>query len=214
MLKRTMGQSRWLILALLCVALCGCGDDRPKVRAAFNEYIQALLKRDSQKAVMRVDQASLDYYSEMRRLALEAGPVDLAARTPVDRLMVGMIRVNTTPSYLRQLTGSQLYMYAVQEGWSLDDAMPTSEISDIEVDGDTATATCTARGHLSAMDYHFVKESGQWKLNITASLEAISSALKHNAATENVPLDQFLITVLHDFAPEKTVTESVWQKPK
>src|SRR5688572_20232248 len=99
-------------------ALCGCDNaESGKVQAVFQEYTTAISARDGQKAVVLIDQRSLDYYEEIRRASLHEGAQEVRNRSPLDRITIGMIRANADLSYINQLSAAQLFSYSVQQGW-------------------------------------------------------------------------------------------------
>jgi hypothetical protein len=203
------------MVTLLCLALPGCGSNEPEaVRTCYEDYVQAELARDGSKAVMLVSQSTKDFFGAIRELAIEAGPEQIRARPFCDRMFITMIRHRMDLNYVKQLTGEQLYMVGIRDGW-LTAKSPGEGVSleNIEVDGDTARADLVVRGETLPFKIEFVKEQGQWKMDPTPSFRELENIMSKALEGRNVDLDQIVMLGIAK-TTGKPVSPTIWDKPK
>jgi len=206
----------WLLLSLVC--LSGCGkDETPSIQKAWEDLYAAHAAKDSQKAVGLVSQSTVDFYERLRKAALEADEPEVKAMRFFDKYMILQMRARMAPDYLRSLTGQQVFMVSVRDGWDAKQYADVPELNNIKVDGDTATANMVVRGKEAPFDYGFVKEDGVWKHDLTKMMDLLSdmTAQAMRAKPSNVQLDMDdLLLITLRMQTGKEVSPEIWKKPK
>ena len=207
----------WLLLSL--AFLSGCGkDETAAVQKSWDDFFAAAQAKDSQKAVGLISQSTIDYYERIRKAALEADEPEVRAMKAGDKVMVLQLRIRMAPAYLRTLTGAQVFMVSVQEGWDAKQRATTPEMSNIKVDGDRATGTMVVNGKDAPFDYVFLKEDGIWKHDLTAMLDLLSDMASQamRAGPANIQQKDFDAGLLMGLQIQtgKEVSPDIWKKPK
>jgi hypothetical protein len=206
-------------LVLLCLPfLFGCENQEDLVRKSWHDFHNAGSARDSQTAVGLISQSTIDFYERMRKAALEADEPEVRAMRYSDKMMVLLLRLRHTPEYLRTLTGAQVFMVSIQEGWDYGYKTIIPELLEIKIDGDTARGSLGMRGRSSGdFDYIFVKEGGVWKHDLTTMLDAMSDmmsqALRDKPADVQLDVDSLVLMTLRE-ETGKEIPPDIWKKPK
>jgi hypothetical protein len=213
----TVGHMRTLSVLVIVLFSFGCGkDERQAIQTAWDDYQSAILAKDGQKAVVLINQASIDYYGRLKKLIIEAGPDEIRDLPFIDKAGIASVRASMDLRYLQQLTPEQFFMYGVQQGQFGDQSMQTVTIEDIEVDGDHASAAFVGKGVKGPFRYEFTKEGGFWKHDLTALMNGAGDALKNamrRPGAANMDLDQMLLMGV-SMKTGKNVGPEIWEKPK
>jgi len=213
---RSLSLLSLLLLSLACLTGCG-NEDSAGARKAWEDYFAAANAKDGQKAVVLVTRGSHDYYEKMRVSALEADEPQVKSMPLMDQIMVLTLRHNLEASYLRGVTGAQLYSLGVSEGWLAMDEAKGMQVHSVNVKGDTASITVEQNGKRIASTFQFVKEDGAWKLDVVDLLTKVgpvaSAEFSRSAAMMNLSVDEFLLATLEE-AYGKPVSPDIWKKPK
>ena len=172
-----------------------------------------MLDQDGERAASLVTQNTLDYYDEMRDLAVEAGPEQILNRRLTDRLAVATYRLTLDLQSLRQMTPRALFAFAVDEGLigSRSDVAGL-ELGTITPSGDTATANAVSDGREAPLEWEFRREGDQWRLDLEALL-AVSNLVLQNLARESGVSENQLIYQTLEARTGQRVTGEVWARP-
>jgi hypothetical protein len=184
--------------------------DNESVRACFEGYKQAILDQDGNAAVALVDGNTLEYYGEMRRLALEGKPEIVRNLSTIDKMMVLMLRHQTPVEDLSQMSGDSLFVYAVDKGWIGRESVISNELGDITVSGDHASGVHVSAGTETPLRWMFQKKDGNWKLDITSIMPAADQAFKQMIRESGQSEDEFLVAILESVSGRR-VPESIWE---
>jgi len=206
------------LLLLSLALLTGCSnEDATGARQAWEDYLAAASAKDGQKAVVLVTQGSHDYYERMRVSALEADESQLRPMPMMDRLMVLTLRHQLEPSYLRGVTGAQIYSLGVSNGWLAMEEVNGMQFHSVTVNGDKALVAFDLNGKRVPYGFPMQKENGAWKLDAVELLAKVgpivSAEFSRMAAMMNIPVDEFLVMSLEE-AYGKPVSPDIWKKPQ
>ena len=86
-------------------------------------------------------------------------------------------------------------------------------IDDIQVSGTRATAAVLIDKKKAPNRYHFTKEKGSWKLDLTPTLRDTDLLLKAQIKKAGVSEDQFIFDLVEALSGRK-VPESIWEPMK
>ncbi len=185
--------------------------DLVAIRACFAAYKAALVSRDGAAAVEQVSTSTLEYYGQMRELALYAKQAELQQRSLTDQYMVLALRHRVGLTDLQSMTAKDVVRLAIEEGWTGDSEVTTLELGTVTVAGDRAKANLKMLGEPenSEFAFAFVKEPDGWKLDITKLLFAAEAFLQDWLMTDDTPPAEGLITLL-EVVSERQVSPDIW----
>ena len=131
-----------LTLLFLSMFLAGCGEDEiAQIRASFDTYQSSIRAADGPNAVTMMSGQTIKRFDRLHQLAVNGDANEIQSQRYWDRELIAMIRHQLDPKYLKSLSGSQLVMVGVQQGWLKGYIGAGAEIDDIQVEELTA-CTC------------------------------------------------------------------------
>jgi hypothetical protein len=187
--------------------------DEAAVREAYEAYKNAILDGRGAEAVRYLNRASIAFYGEMKALALRA-PESEVRRLPVmNKVTVLLLRHRVAPDVLEKMSPEEIVVYGVDRGWIGRDAVENSDIGDVRVNGDVATAEYVMGGQRTPISYRFTREDGVWKFDFTALLPVVDGALRELLKRERMDEDKFVLGLLEQVSGEKPA-RSIWKPLK
>ncbi len=217
----------WVRLLLLAVALtaAGCsgsddgpsssarsGDEGASVVAAFDDYKSALIAQDGEAAAGVAADATLDYYDEMRILALTATRREVKSLRLVDQLFALGLRHFLPPARLQKMDGFEVFEYSVDEGMISENAVSKMEPTDADVSGDRALLSVEIDGAQAPFTFVLVREDGSWKMDMTELLKLSDSAFQSLADQSGKSDEAFLMQLLTSMSGTKP-SNDIWKPP-
>ena len=203
-------------LLLLVFLAGGCKKDKADsveqaaVRKCFADYKAALLAEDGAKAKSLVDKGTLEYYGKMKKLALEATATETRKLKVVDKIIVLLQRHMIPIEKLQKMTGEDLFVHGVDQGWIGREAMLSNDIGDVTVNGSSASGVHIVNGKETPLHWDFRLEDDQWKIDLLPLMphgeKAVNELIKDSGFSE----EDFLFTVIQNLS-EKVVLETVWE---
>jgi len=206
---------RLVVAALLVLAIpanAGAGDDETAVRQAFDAYKSAVLNGDGSAAAALLSAATVDYYVTMRDHALYAAEQEVRGFEGMDMLMVLRLRDAIAVDRLREMTGNDLVIYAVSEGWIGKASVESLSITAVKVEGDTAVADVLTEHGPYAGGFRFQREADVWKLDLLQVMQVGNAAFDQLARQRGIKREDFAFSLLEQLngAP---VDPAIWQPP-
>lgn len=186
-------------------------EDPSAIRQTFDAYQAALAKKDGQAAAALVDRTTLDYYGQMRSLALDGSAVQIRRQPVLDKVMILRLRMELAPEELRKLTPEGLIALGVDRGW-VGGTFGETGLAEITVEGDDAKAQATVKGQPSPVSWEFRREAGGWRLNLAALTKAMGPALTGAARGMEMSDDEFAVFMIEQ-ATRKKVGPELWDSP-
>lgn len=215
----------WVRLILVAVALiaAGCsgndddsparsGDEAASVVAAFDDYKSALIAQDGEAAAGVAAAATLDYYDEMRVLALTGTRREVEEMRLIDQLLALGLRHFLPPERLQDMDGFEVFAYAVDEGMISEYAVAKMEATEADVSGDRALLSVEIDGAEAPFTFVLVREDGSWKMDMTELLKVSDSAFQSLADQSGTSEDAFLMQLLTTMSGTKP-SEDIWKPP-
>ena len=208
----------WLVAACLAFTLCSCGDRRPvqppaaaadDVQAAWDEFKSASLSNHGSIAANRVTKATHDYYAEIRDLALTASRDQIQQMSIARQITVLGMRVRIEPERLREMSGRDLFVHAVDNGWIGKNSASDEGITGIVVTGDSAKAEATKAGDPVGLSMHFVKEDGEWRLDMMQLMKLANGAFDAMQKQSGLSEEEFITRTI-EMVTSKRLTPSDW----
>lgn len=182
-----------------------------EIPEVYESYVQALLSSNGNAAIPLVTQGTLDYYGEMRDLALYASEEKVRALPWVDKAVVLRLRHEINPMVLKNMTSKELFALGISEGWTDPRGMQGTVIRDVEINNRVGYGI--AYKNKQKIPLRFKKESEKWKFDAIYLIRTIGLAadeqVKKLAEQNDMTLDELTIQ-LTEGASGKPVTENLW----
>ncbi len=179
-------------------------DEAAAVRQAFTSYTQAALERDGARAVQHLASPIYAFYDQARRDALTAVEADVRGQTVAAQLTVFTLRGSLDPTQLRSATPQELVVAAIDAGLVGEQGIQNTELGEVAVVGDTASAPALSEGRSSGIRFNFLREDGAWKLDLLPLLQTLNVAFRTLATEQGITVDQFIDQTLQTlYGPAK-----------
>ena len=160
-----------LIVAVFVLGLFACGESPTKgVEDLFVAYQDAIQKGQFGKAASFIDQKSVEYYNQIKKLALESERKKLGEVNFNSKLMALALRQEFSKKQLKDLTGEQVFAFAAENQLNPLDSIEQYSIAKTEMSSalDKAVSRLYKKGELTETYLKFNKVDGQWKMNFAS----------------------------------------------
>jgi hypothetical protein len=184
--------------------------DVSKVRATFEAYRSAIIAKQGAESADLVSSSTLSLYKKHRDLALKGDEPTIRKLPLGERLQVLLMRHRIPLKTLKKLDGKAVFAYAVDQNWIGKKSVQSVGIGDIRISKSKATAAVTVNGETNGESFHFQKENGDWKHDLTPTLKGVDRTLKDAAKKKAVGENDLLFTLITQVSGRK-VTDSIWQ---
>ncbi len=176
------------------------------IRSSFQSYREAILQGDGAKAVNFISQKTLDYYAELRDLALYGEAPRVMALDLMDRLMIISLRHRISVENLQKMNETQLFIYSVQNGWIGKESIQRLKLDGIIVESRTAKASYRFDNKKTGLSLLFYKQTtngqttdGQkngWALDLTNVLRTGNAALEQTLKNQGRDENEFIFAAI------------------
>jgi len=202
-----------LTISIVALSLSVVGaEESADVTAAFSSYKSAILGGDGKAAVAALSAATFEYYEQMRDLALYGSEEEVKALSALDMMQALMLRTRIKPKRLKDLSGRELVVLAVDSGWIGKSSAARVDIGDVTLDGHSASATVLNRGRPTTQSVAFAKEDGVWKFDLTSLFDQSSAAFELMAKGQGGSTADFVLNIVQTTSGEP-VNQNIWQAP-
>ncbi len=182
------------------------------VRACFQAYRTAILEGKGEVAVQYISQKTLDYYAEIRELALYQDAPRVMALDLMDRLMILSLRHRVGATRLQKMDAKQLFVYSVQNGWIGKDGIQRLRLAEITLEPRTAKAAYTFDGKETGLYLLFYKQHNAWSLDLTNVLRTGNAALVDALRQEGRDENEFIFNAIASVTGSRP-PQSIWHPP-
>ena len=165
---------------VLAEPLSGTIDQRSRqqVTAVFTEMRTALTTGNGAAALAQLSRASIARLEAVRNAAKLGSAAPLAGFSPSEKLGVLGLRRHFTPADLRRLKTPDLLNRAITARWVKPDMLRTAELGPVAVSGNHASAPVLVDGKPSLARAEFLRESGQWRLDLARTTASADTLLR------------------------------------
>ena len=179
--------SALLLLSLLTLPpslradpLAGTIDQRSRqqVAAVFAAERMALADGDGAAALAQLSRASQARLEVIRNAARLGATAPLNGFSPSEKLGVLGLRRHFTPDQLRRLRTPELIGQALGSRGLKPETVRTAELGPLNLSGNRASAPLLIEGQPSLARAEFVREGGQWRIDLGRSTSAADSLLR------------------------------------
>ena len=189
----------------------GQAADAGAIQTVFAQYKDALLEGDGQKAADVVSAGTIGFYDGIVTHVLTTPRAELMKLDFISKFMVLRIRHESTRAQLSRMTGRELLAIGVARGWISKSSVANIErLVNIRVHASEATAAMSMAPEFPA--FRFLKEAGQWKLDLAASFPLANNAMKEEIKKAGLTEDEFIIRTLNALS-SKPVDDRIYSPP-
>ena len=179
---RRLGAAVMVLLAWSFVGATA-GPDLPVDRAVRRDFMklkQALERGEGAEAAELASRGTLDQYDAARKLALNAGDVDLESLPQLQVMLILQFRYLADRKTLVKMTdGAGAFAWGIEQGLLKKETVAAFALREVEADGDQATAKLSQSGKaVKDLEFHFEKSpAGRWTLRFDKVMEAAEPQL-------------------------------------
>jgi hypothetical protein len=199
-----------LLVALMANPAIAQKKQQKKVKKCFENYKSAILNDRGEEAVNYVDSRTIAYYSEMIEKTKSADSAEVDALGIMDKLMVFSMRHRATKEQILSFDGKSALVYAIEEGMVGKESVATASLGVIDVDGNFAKGQFVNDGQKTPIYYHFYKEDGDWKIDLTSIFDIAAMAFRNMQKESGMTENEFLFTILEMITGKKPGPE-IWE---
>lgn len=180
------------------------------IKQSFANYKSGILNDKGAEAVEHVDSRTIRYYQDILESTKTADSTEVNDMSIMDKLMVFSIRHRTSREDILKFDGKQLLVYAIQEGMVGKNSVANNAIGDVELDDSFAKGQLVANGTPAPMYFHFYKEQGDWKIDLTSIFPIANQAFQKMADESGQAENDFLFMLLEMITGNKP-TQTIWE---
>jgi hypothetical protein len=180
------------------------------VKKSFDNYKSAILNDKGEEAVNYVDSKTIKYYSDILELVKTADSAKVETLSILDKLMVFTIRHKTSKNDILSFDGKSLLVYAIKSGMDGKNSVANNSIGEVIIESDFAKGQIIVNGQKAPFYFHFYKEEGQWKIDLTSLFPVSAMAFKKMADESGENQNDYLFSLLEMITGKKPGTE-IWQ---
>jgi len=194
-MKRTI-RIYGLIVLLTVQMACGQKSEEIQVRKSFDNYKSAILNDKGDEAIKYVDNRTIKYYNDILELTKTADSSKIETLSILDKLMVFTIRHRTSTEDILNFNGKSLLVYAIKNGMVGKNSVANNSIGEVTVENDFAKGQFVSNGQKAPFFFHFYKEDGLWKVDLTSVFPVSTMAFRKMADESGQEQNEFLFSLL------------------
>ncbi len=206
---------RVLVLFLLLILIVGCSNDDEinEVKKVYDGYIQNILNDNGKTAVQFLDTKTIDYYDKMLNHIISSERARVKTLNIIDKITVLLARHIIPKDTLLNFTAIEYIRYSVDNGMVGKNGVMDNTIGNITINKNFARGQNIQHGKKTKMFYHFYKEKGDWKINLTSILTNTVSELERMQTNSGFTESEFIFNIIKNVSGE-AASEDVWNTLK
>lgn len=203
------------VVTSFCFFIVGFSQSTPEklVKSCFDSYKTAILNDNGTDAVKFVDSRTIKYYSYILDQVKNTDSAGVDSLSIMDKLMVFMIRLKTSREEILSFNGQTLFAHAVNSGMVGKNSVANNAVGTIVIDKNFAKGQLIIQGKEQPLFFHFYKEEGQWKIDLTALFPMANTAFQNMADESGENTNDYLLSLLEILYGKKPGPR-VWQPVK
>ena len=190
--------------------------DESEIVALSSRWVSAVADRNP-AFVDLLSASAVEHYHHLRDVALHGDVSVLTALDPTDQLQVLFLRLTIDAKQLREMSGREILVRAVDQHWIGQDLRRTDALREVVVEGDTATGRLYKFGREDRPDrgrQYFSRENGEWRVGLRGERERLQMDFESFVARSGLAPSEAAFFILEtrllrkvtpaDFAPPAT----------
>jgi hypothetical protein len=180
-----------------------------EIIATFDNYRNALLNTDSDRAYQAIDSNTKKYYQDILKTVLSGKAEQVKQMSFLDKVFIIRSRHQIPFEELTAFNEETYFKYAVEKGWIDKNSVAEIELADIVIEGDRATTKIKKNGQIAPFGFTFRRENNQWKLDFTSIFPVSQTAFQQAIEESGMSEDEFVFYLVETVSNSK-VNDSVW----
>lgn len=152
------------------------------VAAVFESARSALADRRGAEAVPLLSRASVKALEAVRTAARSPGDTAVERLDPAERFAAMGLRRYLNPAELRRMSLGELADHALKQGWLGPNIIGSASLGPVRVRGERASGLLMVDNRPALVPADFVREGGQWRIDLVGVFTFGSQMLKGLAA--------------------------------
>jgi len=199
------------LLLSVTIACYGQKSDQRLVKQTFNSYKSAILNDKGDEAIKFVDSRTIKYYSDILELVKNADSAKVNSLSLLDKLLVFTIRHLISKEDILSFSGKGLLVYSIKSGMVGKNSVANNSIGNVTINNDFAKGQLITNGQEDPFYYHFYKEGGQWKIDLTSIISNSTLAFKKMVEESGQSENEYLFYLL-EISTGKKPGQEIWVK--
>ncbi|HYG86432.1 MAG TPA: hypothetical protein VD978_09255 [Azospirillum sp.] len=180
-------------------------EEEKQVSAVFEKARSALQQKRGAAVVPLLSQATVQKLESVRTAARNGDMVAIGRLEPGEKFAAMGLRRYLSPTELRRMGLGDLTDHAVQQGWLGPNVIAQSALGPVRVRGDRASALLLVDNKPALVPADFVREGGNWRIDLTSVFNFGGQMLKGFAAMSGKTEDAYINDLL-DRLPTKSAS--------
>lgn len=176
--------------------LFGQKQEEQAVKSAFEKYRSDILNDLGEEAYKDIDSRTVKYYDDLLVWIKKADSLEIETFSILDKMTVLIMRNKMLKEDLLAMDGKKLFVYAVNNGMVGKGSVSNNSIGKVTVNGNFASGQFISKGKETEVYFHFYKEEGTWKVDLTSlfpiSILALDKVIADSGKSEN----EFLLPLI------------------
>lgn len=187
--------------------------DEEAVKKVFVEYRSAVIAGKGNAVAALLSRSTAEYYDEMRKLALHADRKEVQSQSLVNQVQVLRLRVQVPADELADFPPEGVIAHVVERGWIGKNSVIRLSPGKVVVEGDVAIIHVIVDGKDGGPGFRFVREAGNWRLDLVPTFHASNAAMQLAARREGVSDEEFVLALTESILGRKLTAED-WVAPR
>jgi len=184
--------------------------DKKLVLVSFEKYKEYILNDNGEEAIKYLDSRTKKYYNDILKDVINADSNRIEKLSLMDKMMILIIRQRVSKEEILNMNGEKLLIYAINNGMVGKNRASKNGIRNIYINKNFAKAELEASEKNNPIYFHFYKEDGIWKIDLTALFNISNQAMKMLVEQSNQSENEYLLYLI-ELVSKKAIIETIWQ---
>lgn len=183
--------------------------DAHQIKEVFERYRYAILNDEGKLAFQCIDSRTKKYYGQLYQWILKDDSMALEKHSLVDKFTVLAIRAKASKQEILGMDSSTLFMYAINHGMVGKNGASNQKIAEPIADSTFGKAALMLDEKETSVFFHFYKEDGQWKMDISHLLPMANSSFRSMIEESDMTENEFIFDLLR-ILEGRTPNHTLW----
>jgi hypothetical protein len=156
---------------------------------------------------------TIKYYEKSLELVKNADREKILSLSVFDKLLILFVRHKISKEDIYSFDGRKLLIYSIENGMVGKDSVIESSIGKVLIDKDFAKGELLVNGKKSLVYFHFYKEKGVWKIDLTSIFDMANMTFKKMIEKSGQTEEKFILLVL-ELSTGKKPNANIWEPLK
>lgn len=180
------------------------------VARAFNDYKNAILNDKAEEALKAVDSRTKKYYTDLLHDVKLADSLRIDSLPLIDKITILRIRSAASKPEIESMQGTDAFLFAIKNGMVGKSSVANNELGEIIMEEIFAKGQLVAAGQKTDYYFHFYKEEGQWKMDITSLFSIANMAFEQMVKESGEEENKYLVSLL-EMLSDKSISADIWK---